>query len=111
VLLAALPVAADSGGYDPMAPQGGYDPLARPGSEEPAGDPELGNLPPGEGAEDVFYMCTACHSLDIITQQRMTDARWAYTLTWMSEEQGMPELDPETHERILIYLQTHFTSD
>lgn len=110
LLAAAPPLAAQSAGYDPMAVQRGLDPLAAPPPPE-AGDPELGNLPPGEGAEDVFYLCSACHSLETITQQRMTDARWDYTLTWMTEEQGMPELDPETRAVILAYLQAHFSSE
>lgn len=102
--------------YDPMARPGrGFDPLApraapRAPEKDVELDPELGNLPAGEGAELVYYICSGCHSLDIVRQQRLTDARWAYTLDWMVEEQDMAELDPQTEATVLGYLQRHFSS-
>lgn len=103
--------------YDPMARPGrGYDPLApraapRAPDAEVELDPEHGNLPAGEGADLVYYLCSGCHSLDIVKQQRLTDARWAYTLDWMVAEQGMAELDPETEAAVLDYLTTHFSGE
>lgn len=118
IVLLAAPAGAQ--GYDPMkrpgaASSGGYDPMSRPGGREPAeavqkGNPELGGLPDGPGAEDTFYLCSACHSIQLVTQQRVSDQRWDYLWTWMVEEQGMPEQDAETRERILDYLKTHFSS-
>ncbi len=109
------PLAA-SGGYNPMAPAGGYDPLARTPSR-PGGDdagvelaPEFGNLPKGDGAVLVYTLCSGCHGLDIVKQQRMTDERWHYTLKWMTEEQGMAPLPPALEEQVLSYLTTHFSS-
>ncbi|MBI6629559.1 cytochrome C-552 [Pontibaca salina] len=74
-------------------------------------DPELGNLPVGEGAEDTFYQCTACHSTAIITQQRLSDARWDYMWDWMVEDQGMYDPEDETKEIVLNYLKQHFSSE
>ena len=66
-------------------------------------------LPAGPGREDVFYGCTGCHSLMIVTQQSMSRSRWDDTLLWMVEEQGMSDFDDAaTRERVLDYLATHF---
>lgn len=103
-------------GYNPMAPgSAARNPLLPGGSAEPKGaeaepNPELGNLPDTPGAEDTFYLCTACHSSAIIRQQRISDARWDYLWTWMVETQGMPEQDEQTKETILSYLKRHFSS-
>lgn len=112
-------MAQDSAAQDPAAGTG-YDPLARPANpmtpgQPPTGEsdvklnPELGNLPDTPGAEETFYLCSACHSLAIVKQQRISSARWDYLWTWMIEEQGMPEQDPETREKILTYLERHFS--
>ncbi len=65
-------------------------------------------LPSGIGQKETFVRCIACHSTKIITQQGMTRAGWAETLEWMVDEQGMPELDSETHALILDYLTETF---
>ena len=62
----------------------------------PAPNPEFGGLPDAPGAEETFYQCTACHSTEIIKQQRVTDARWDDLWVWMVEHQGMIEPEPET---------------
>ncbi|WP_202190071.1 hypothetical protein [Ensifer sp. LCM 4579] len=81
------------------------------GEPAPPGNPELGGLPEAPGAEDTYYLCSACHSIALVTQQRLTDERWNYLWDWMVREQGMPDQDEETREAILRYLQTHFSSE
>lgn len=116
-LVMSLPVsAALAQGYNPLA-RPGFNPLApgspagRPQQEQEAGNPELGGLPDGKGAEETFYACTACHSTAIIRQQRVTDARWDDLWAWMIEKQGMPDYPPEDRELILGYLKQHFSSE
>ncbi|MFO7483736.1 cytochrome C-552 [Oceanibaculum nanhaiense] len=116
-LLLALPVtAALAQGYNPLA-RPGFNPLApgTPSGQSPGkqveGNPELGGLPDGKGAEETFYACTACHSAAIIKQQHISDARWDDLWTWMIETQGMPEYPPEDKELILGYLKQHFSSE
>ncbi|TRW97357.1 cytochrome C-552 [Paracoccus sp. M683] len=75
------------------------------------GNPEFGGLPDGAGAEETFYQCTACHSTEIIKQQRITDLRWDELWSWMVEEQGMFEPDDETRQIILTYLKTNLSSE
>jgi len=103
-------------GYDPMAGMRGSPAL--PGAAPlagqaaaPAGDPDFGDLPRGPGMEDTYYQCIACHSTSIIRQQSLTDERWDYLWTWMIEEQGMQDADPEIRETVLTYLKTHFSSE
>lgn len=70
-------------------------------------DDEFGGLPAGPGQEETFYLCSACHSIRLVTQQRLTRPVWADTLDWMVEKQGMPEPAPEQRELILDYLGTY----
>ena len=108
--LACGPAAAQQ--YDPMAAPRGPTALSQPGdAAAPEGNPEFGMLPDGPGVEDTYYQCVACHSTAIIRQQSLTDARWDYLWTWMVEEQGMTEAEPEVRETILTYLKTHFSSE
>ncbi len=74
-------------------------------------EPEMALLPTGEGREDVFYLCSACHSIKTVVQQRLSRDVWDETLDWMVEEQGMPELDEEDRQQILEYLSTYVSPD
>lgn len=67
--------------------------------------------PEGEFAEEVGYFCTACHSAGIITQQGLSPRVWDDVIEWMVEEQGMPELDPETRARYVEFLAEQFGPD
>lgn len=66
-------------------------------------------LPPGPGREEVYYICTGCHSIRMVTQQGLSRSRWDDTLEWMVEEQGMDEIeDVATRSLVLDYLTEHF---
>lgn len=72
---------------------------------------EFAPLPPGEGAEETFYNCGACHSLRTVTNGGYSRRVWDELLDWMVEEQGMHVLDPAEREIILDYLATHIGED
>ena len=74
-------------------------------------DEDWAGLPPGEGREEVFYTCQACHSLKTVLQQRLSRDVWDETLVWMVEEQGMPRPEPDDYARILGYLGTYLTPE
>jgi hypothetical protein len=74
-------------------------------------DWEFAPLPRGEGAEETYYACIACHSLRTVTQGAYSRRVWDELLDWMVEEQGMHPLDPEEREIILDYLATHLGED
>jgi hypothetical protein len=65
-------------------------------------------LPPGDGREEVFYQCQACHSLKTVQQQGLSKDSWEETLEWMIEEQGMAELEPDELKLILDYLSIYY---
>lgn len=71
--------------------------------------PDINELPPGPGREEVFYACYACHSFRIITQQRLPESTWDELMDWMVEKQGMPPLSPEDRKLIVAYLAKHFS--
>ncbi len=76
---------------------------------EASGD--FGGLPNGPHREEVYYTCTACHSIAIVVQQRLGRGVWNDVLDWMVEEQGMEPLEPGARSRILDYLATRLTPD
>lgn len=76
-----------------------------------ASDDDFGGLPAGEGREEVFVICSGCHSIKLVVQQGLTRDSWQESLEWMVEEQGMPEMDPETHALVLDYLAAHLGTD
>ncbi|MDP3417789.1 cytochrome C-552 [Falsiroseomonas sp.] len=73
---------------------------------QPAEEPSV--LPAGEGQEEVFYACTACHSTAIIRRSRFSRERWDELMTWMTEVHGMNPLEGEERTLIVSYLAQHF---
>jgi len=72
---------------------------------------EYQGLPAGEGRDEVFGLCGACHSLKLVVQQGLSRSRWSDTLDYMTEEQEMPELEPEQRKLILDYLARFYGPD
>ena len=69
-------------------------------------------LPDGEGVMEVYYACNACHSLRTVTNVRYSRGVWDELLTWMVDEQGMPEFrDDEERQMVLDYLATHLSPE
>lgn len=62
------------------------------------------DIPEGEGREETFYLCSACHSFAIVARQGMSRAMWDDTLTLMVDRHGMAELEDWERELILDYL-------
>ncbi|PQO23965.1 hypothetical protein C2I36_05025 [Rhodobacteraceae bacterium WD3A24] len=86
--------------------------LAAPAVAQDNGEAyEFAPLPPGEGAEEVYYNCRACHSLRIVVQQGLSRDVWDEVLTWMVEKQGMYEMPAETRETVLDYLAENIGAD
>jgi hypothetical protein len=74
-------------------------------AQEVQEDPSV--LPDGPHRDEVFYLCTACHSSRLVRNQALSRERWDETLTWMSERHGMPKVEGEERERVLDYLTAH----
>jgi hypothetical protein len=72
---------------------------------------EFDSLAPGEGREETYGTCLACHSSAIIRQQRLTRVVWGQVLDDMVEEMGMGEPLSEDREKMLDYLAEHYGPD
>ncbi len=65
-------------------------------------------LPEGEGRDEVFYGCTACHGSAVIRRSRLSRMQWDGLLGWMTERHGMNELEGDDRRLVLDYLAKNF---
>ena len=77
----------------------------------PARTTDLGVLVAGEGAEETYAYCTACHSERIVAQQGLTRADWEELLEQMVEENGMTPIEEPDRDRVLSYLTAQYGPD
>ena len=61
----------------------------------------------GEGLNLVIANCTACHSAQLITQNRADRDGWKKMIRWMQETQNLWDLGTQ-EETILNYLANHY---
>jgi hypothetical protein len=66
------------------------------------------DLPAGNGREETFYACTACHGFKLVSAQGMTRVQWDDSLNWMTARHGMNPLEGADRKLILDYLETHY---
>jgi hypothetical protein len=66
-------------------------------------------LPPGPARPKVEAACYACHSADLIVQQRLTEKQWTAAIEKMIRW-GAPVKD-EDKSAIIAYLSKHFGPD
>lgn len=59
------------------------------------------------GSELVAAHCGACHSLDLVTQNRGDAAHWTGLIRWMQEEHNLWALG-NAEQTIVDYLATHY---
>ena len=72
---------------------------------------EWEGLPAGNGREEVFGLCSACHSLKLVVQQGLSRPRWEDVLDWMVEEQEMEAPEPADRKLMLDYLARFYGHD
>jgi len=65
-------------------------------------------FPAGNGRDETFYTCTACHGFKLVAQQGMSRRQWEETLALMNVQHGMPALDVKDREIVLGYLEAAF---
>ena len=60
-----------------------------------------------EGLMAVVTHCTACHSAQLVMQNRMNEERWNATIRWMQETQNLWDLG-ENQQIIVDYLVRNY---
>lgn len=60
-----------------------------------------------EGLMTVVAHCTACHSAQLVIQNRMNEERWNATIRWMQETQNLWDLG-ENQKVIVDYLVRNY---
>ena len=63
-------------------------------------------LPEGPGKAEVEAACYACHSADLLVQQRLTDKQWTASVEKMARWGA--NVPPEKKDAIVGYLARHF---
>ena len=63
-------------------------------------------LPAGKGKAETEAACYACHSADLLVQQRLTPKQWTATVEKMTRW-GAP-VDEKSRQVIVDYLAKHF---
>ena len=64
------------------------------------------NLPDGPGKDVFAKVCSACHGLDLATDQKKTKAEWTDTVERMAGYGA--EMTKEQKDQIVTYLAAHF---
>ncbi len=67
------------------------------------------SLPEGKDKNLVIAFCSPCHSVKLVSQNRMTRNNWDKTLLWMEKKQNMHPLPSDIRKKILDYLETNFS--
>lgn len=80
--------------------------LATPGLAETLNEATV-TLADGPGAGLVQAHCGACHSLALVTQNRMSRERWLGTIRWMQDKQGLWDLG-DAESEIIDYLANNY---
>ena len=117
VLLAAAggALAADAPAGKAEPEKAANAPAAGSGDDEDEDDEDdeddYEGMPPGDGRDEVFAYCSACHSMKLVTQQGLTRADWGEVLVYMVEEHEMAELDEEDEKLVLDYLGKFYGRD
>ena len=110
--MAGAALAADAPAGDARSDKAATAPAAGADDEDDEDDEdEYQGLPPGDGRDEVFGYCSACHSIRLVSQQGLTRADWGEVLVYMVEEHEMAELEPEDERLVLDYLARFYGRD
>lgn len=65
-------------------------------------------FPAGQGRDETFNACTACHGFKLVAQQGLNRRQWEESLDWMTVKHGMPKLDDADRKVVLDYLEATY---
>ncbi|MBI3433850.1 MAG: hypothetical protein HY056_02040 [Proteobacteria bacterium] len=66
-------------------------------------------FPAGDGRDETFYTCTACHNFQLVAAQGMTRRQWDESIELMMQRHNMPQLDTKDRKVILDYLEATYS--
>ena len=69
---------------------------------------EFAGLVRAPGHEEVFNTCSACHSLNLVMQQRKSVQGWNDTIDLMIQKRGMTPPPAGDRAKITVYLGSYF---
>ena len=72
----------------------------------PSAGTKFKELPPGPGKAAVESACYACHSADLLAQQRLTEKQWTAAVEKMTRWGS--DVTPQSKPVIIEYLSRHF---
>lgn len=81
------------------------------GQQPPAFQPQAETpeaWPAGEGRDETFYTCTACHATGLITRIGQTREQWNSVVDLMVAKHGMAAPEPADRAMIVNYLARAF---
>jgi uncharacterized protein YjiS (DUF1127 family) len=97
---------------NPSTPPPHSSPTTRQQASKPATGPgsrfDASGFPEGPGHDLVVAHCTACHSGELVQQNRATREGWREIINWMQKTQNLWQFDRQVEEEILDYLGTHY---
>jgi len=64
-------------------------------------------LPKGKGRNEVIMVCSGCHSLKLVAQNRMSRRNWDLTLTWMQKNHNLWAINKKQRKILLDYFERH----
>jgi hypothetical protein len=72
----------------------------------PTAGTKFKELPPGPGKAAVESSCYACHSADLLAQQRLTEKQWTASVEKMMRWGA--DVSPQSKPVIIEYLSRHY---
>ncbi len=108
----SLLLLACSPGQEPVVTEANPAPVVESATETAAQsatqvDPDSG-LIMGDNWQLVKGHCSACHSAQLVTQNRGNRQAWLEIIRWMQETQGLWQFDEQTEAAILDYLARNY---
>jgi len=76
---------------------------------QPPADDGHSNFPPGDGRELTMKVCSTCHTLDVVAEQRLDLDGWKMTVDSMAS-MGAEATEPQL-DQIVKYLTKAFPPD
>jgi hypothetical protein len=62
-------------------------------------------FPDGQGRDETFYLCTACHNFKLVAAQGLNRRQWDESFQLMIDKHGMANIEGDDRKLVLDYLE------